>query len=1431
MKKDVLLSSVRCVLAVMVVSLFSNLALQSLCFAQENQENLVANPSFELDENEDGCPDGWTFGGSANARLMKGIAKTGDYCVELKQGDVKGTYIGQRIKMTPGKVYEISVHYKMKDISGSSGPAVYYYWKKGGCFVKKPGIEGYLHDWIVVTGAIKGSSEDWIEVSKTIICIEEADSIKLALHMYGEQDTNGTIWFDDISVIEIKEKEIESVSEGQDGKKGSTKGDVLCYIPFEKDIQPLSELIDIMPETAGDYSLADGKRGKAIKFNPGLFEARYYYKNKVPPSAINFWIKIEKDIIENQKIYRILQTSFGTDFISLLELNNQILRYVIKKDSAQKCYYYPVSDWVKNKWHYIYIPFKDNNSPFYVDGMPSSVISDPKVSAEMLKDVPITTRYFFQIGSFGQSIEKVKDSILIDELRASSVTLSKDEIKESYLSGLTDKLTYRPPVVEATRCSKSPVIDGIIEEKEWQDAGKYTGFVHFDNGNYADRQTWFYVMYDDVSLYMAFECETNALIQGKSKERDDNQICMDESIEVFLRTVDTLELGYYHFTGNFRGDIYDGWGMDKKWNGSWIWKCHKTNNGWSGELCIPAKDLGVNHINYGDKWRINVCRNYGGMPSEDRWTQWAHTPGSYHDQSNFGNLIFPKNPLIVHAKEIKIIPGREISIKTDISATDLKGKKIYSTLKIYAKNSVTDSIVKHSQKTAVSKGEFKTMDIVQKLSSAEGVLAYSIRDATDDKTYLYQMINFGERKAKSKRLGDKEKKHELTKTKQKSKYLTQSEIDKAKDEQKIWKNNNLGKTRCVLPSWEPLQIIDNKVVTCWNRKYAVGDSIFMKNVKINEKDIFNEDIKLVIIDEMDNRTIFDVGENKVVSFEKDKAVLKCSTIKNSFKIDIKKEVEYDGMVRFDFSIEPVQKKVKIKEMFLELSFNKELMKYFHYFSRNRIPPGSDAGLIPKEGISLDFRPFVWVGDDNMGFAVFRESERNCYVYKSNNNFKIIPKSDVLILRLNFIDTLYDLHEPLQYTVGMQATPVKPLPEDWRTWGYERTFANPWSTLQEWDSFGKGEEMCVDPVQAKIMARRYRKQGKKVMPYYPIGMFRHWLRDGRLRPEAKLFGNEWLAAGTKIKPGVVPRKYEIAYGSGMSYISVCPRSDWADYYMWNLNRMIDDLEIGAVYLDGSFSLCANETHGCGYIDKNGDWKPEYNFFACRDLVKRIRTLFYEKGEKPPCIFIHTSGWTNIPVISFADIYCDGEQYNAGNVRVKEHYTEVLPIDKIRAMTMGKQWGAAQLFLPELHGDWDKPEAPTRELLAMLLIHDILIWPAYCNAEVVRSVYEIKKDFGMEKVEFFPYWERHQVFCDNDKIKISYYKKISSNDQKYLLIVSNLTNEVQFAQIKLDFNVPNSKMIKLFDLENKRFLDCENKSFSVPVKSYDFRLIEVNISGLE
>jgi len=170
------------------------------------------------------------------------------------------------------------------------------------------------------------------------------------------------------------------------------------------------------------------------------------------------------------------------------------------------------------------------------------------------------------------------------------------------------------PVASAIRVTEAPVVDGLLDDRAWQDAPRLTSFVQSEpfGGQPASQNTEVRIVYDDEALYvsaMLYDDDPSRIVTTDAS-RDADLGNMD-SFQMILDTFHDRQNGFV-FGTNAAGIQYDAQvrnqgGASETWDGSWEVMTRTTEMGWSTEFRIPLRTL-----RYGpapQTWGVNFFRN------------------------------------------------------------------------------------------------------------------------------------------------------------------------------------------------------------------------------------------------------------------------------------------------------------------------------------------------------------------------------------------------------------------------------------------------------------------------------------------------------------------------------------------------------------------------------------------------------------------------------------------------------------------------------------------------------------------------------------------------------------------------------------------------------------------------------------------------------
>ncbi len=154
--------------------------------------------------------------------------------------------------------------------------------------------------------------------------------------------------------------------------------------------------------------------------------------------------------------------------------------------------------------------------------------------------------------------------------------------------------------IHTTRCNSQIQIDGILNEKIWQETSQYSGLKTFypDIGKPLADATTVYTSYDNENLYFAFDCKADdpEKIQGTMTKRDG--IYSEDYALVMIDSFNDKQNAYGFLVNprGVQGDLI----MNAQGNGDsshdFIWQsaAKLNDHGYTVEMAIPLKSIRFN---------------------------------------------------------------------------------------------------------------------------------------------------------------------------------------------------------------------------------------------------------------------------------------------------------------------------------------------------------------------------------------------------------------------------------------------------------------------------------------------------------------------------------------------------------------------------------------------------------------------------------------------------------------------------------------------------------------------------------------------------------------------------------------------------------------------------------------------------------------------
>ena len=517
-------------------------------------------------------------------------------------------------------------------------------------------------------------------------------------------------------------------------------------------------------------------------------------------------------------------------------------------------------------------------------------------------------------------------------------------------------------------------------------------------------------------------------------------------------------------------------------------------------------------------------------------------------------------------------------------------------------------------------------------------------------------------------------------------------------------------------------------------------------------------------------------------------------------------LEYDGLATLTLRL---QKPAgwQPDSVSLEIPVQQKNAIYYH-------PYKGSIGLVPAGNGVVDqtaFQPFSWLGDDTRGLFWFCETAQFWPNWSNPNALQVVRDADSVAIVANLVKG-QNLPDDGTYNCGIEATPVKAIPADWRKWRFEPA---PRATVKiMWPAPAKDSEKyfgypeAADDAAFAAAVQKLHDAGEAAVPYSCLT----YLSD--TSPEYRWFQKQWnIGIHDALRSSQIEIHHEwfIAVGTRQKNLQ--------DFLVWKNLQFMKKFHLDGYYQDesGPFSSTFADA-GYGWQDGKVR-RPTYEILANRELYRRIYAV--TKTQNPNAFLIaHMSTEMTIPFLAYDDAILNGEQFLG---KVQDSYMDVMSLAEWRAVFTGHQWGVMGYFLPEFRGKYATEVAPTRGLAALVMLHDVSVWPLWSNVDVWNKMYDALDKFGYIKSTFIPYWSpQPPASTDMKDVYISAYKR---DDGRALLIVGNTSREPRSGTVTLNAATLGLPVGKVLSWPDGKPLQVENGNVQVSMDGLDYRLLLV------
>jgi hypothetical protein len=599
-----------------------------------------------------------------------------------------------------------------------------------------------------------------------------------------------------------------------------------------------------------------------------------------------------------------------------------------------------------------------------------------------------------------------------------------------------------------------------------------------------------------------------------------------------------------------------------------------------------------------------------------------------------------------------------------------------------------------------------------------------------------------------------------------------------------WLGERLGESERVPEPWLPLAWDDDATVRVYGRSYAF-DGPLLARVSNETGPILRAPMQLRL------RSAAGEAPLRTTAVEAGKRSAGRAELAGAGRFDAaavdvawSSAIEYDGLVVTTLTLTPQKPGTRVEQLVLDVPLAPRIARYLRGMQQgSTIRRGRTAW--DGQRYESAFEPFVWLSNEKEGFLYFAESAAN-WVGAERKDALVVRGGADAGITLRLIGEPVVLPGPITYTLGFQATPVKPELKDGRAWNFGVAGTpTPNETAISWYNRYAAAEGTWELQRPVVIAQRDRELASRgVRPFY----YATTSAAPDHQPVFRLFEALWRSAWSYSYEG------EASPESGLRgpipehrLTAVCPADASLQARMLHDAKELLELGVVGLYTDTDEVFADDNTrHGCGYRDAFGRRGPSWSILSKRRFAQRLAALLRETGGERHYWMSHAHTRLVPPVHGLADFWYPGEELTNALRKDIWLYSDVVDDDAWRVEYRSASSGIVHIFLPEFWRGSGDPKhletpQPTESMLAMAAVNDVNVSSAYTNPEATGEYWGLRKKLGLIEAEFVGHWEPG---CPVRALQPEARASVYRTKKGPVLVVASRAAKPQSIEVQLD-----------------------------------------------
>lgn len=687
----------------------------------------------------------------------------------------------------------------------------------------------------------------------------------------------------------------------------------------------------------------------------------------------------------------------------------------------------------------------------------------------------------------------------------------------------------------------------------------------------------------------------------------------------------------------------------------------------------------------------------------------------------------------------------------------------------------------------------------------------------------------------------------------------------------------------VMKPWTPLQTADGRSVECWGRRYLF-DGPFPKSILNQGREMLRAPITLQA----------QCGKQQGLLTETDRSTVTEGPVRAEFKGDATfpgipglkvswtSWTEYDGVTHATVTLTPSEKSVQLDALSLSIPLRPDMTRYLFGAMGEHPLKFQGHGNSASRPMRLDgkrvelnrFMPYLWLNNMDEGFVWFADSDAN-WVNGGDRAPIVVDGGAEAGITLRLIDKPTTLTGPVTYSLGFQATPVKPLRDDRFSHRWGETAHQPEvSDYIYLPGFAERTGMWL-PVDAPKLKGYLDEQWAKGISCFPYGSLNG---TGDNNPVYDFFKPLWHAPGgyvfgpfnharnfpsyekdgKRVNPYIGDDLLKSQVTHNLTRVNPGIPS-YGDYLCWSAEELERQAGPASLYTDlashvdpaSTVDLTkVNPSHL--QVDQFGRQVFDYRILGLRDLARRLAGIVrrHSTPERSLSWMAHDQNRFCPVYHGYADWWFPGEQYDDAFAKLGPFalMDGAISPEQFRVECGGGQAsGVPDVLLthflgwsfkraPGYWGASNLKEAPTTEqkneaadsVIARCAVEGVEFLASWQMKDQAPEWWKLRARLGIgsPQARFFPYWRPGcPATTGTENALVSAY---AFDGKQAVLVIANTLPKETPVMVSLDLAAlgwPSGSEPLLTDERTGASIPWNNGQFTVPVRARNYTLVSL------